>query len=98
MVWNKLPMPGTLKLTTTSLKMASLEAKGSLHSMWRAKVILKSLLFLYIDDLIFTRNDEKMVEKLRKEMMKKYGMDDIGLFRYFLGIKVYQEEDGVFVC
>ena len=78
--------------------MASLEAKGSLHSMWRAKVILKSLLFLCIDDLIFTRNDEKMVEKLRKEMMKKYGMDDMGLFRYFLEIKVYQEEDGVFVC
>ena len=55
-------------------------------------------MFLYIDDLIFTRNDEKMVENLRKEMMKKYGMDDMGLFRYFLEIKVYQEEDGVFVC
>ena len=26
---------------------------------------------LYVDDLIFTRNDEKMVEKFEKEMMKK---------------------------
>ena len=49
-------------------------------------------MLLYIDDLIFTRNDEKMVEKFRKEMMKKYEMNDMGLFGYFLGIKVYQEK------
>ncbi|RVW58020.1 Retrovirus-related Pol polyprotein from transposon RE1 [Vitis vinifera] len=53
---------------------------------------------LYVDDLIFTGNDEKMVEKFRNEMMKKYEMSDMGLLHYFLGIEVYQEEDGVFIC
>ena len=55
-------------------------------------------MLLYIDDLIFTRNDEKMVEKFRKEMMKKYEMSDMRLLHYFLGIEVYQEENGVFIC
>ncbi|RVW99106.1 Retrovirus-related Pol polyprotein from transposon RE1 [Vitis vinifera] len=37
-------------------------------------------------------------EKFRNEMMKKYEMSDMGLLHYFLGIEVYQEEDGVFIC
>lgn len=53
---------------------------------------------LYVDDLIFTGSSEKMVEDFKNEMMKKYEMSDMGLLHYFLGIEIYQEKDGVFIC
>ncbi|XP_050888690.1 secreted RxLR effector protein 161-like [Lathyrus oleraceus] len=31
-------------------------------------------------------------------MMKKYEMSDLGLLHHFLGIEVYQDEYGVFIC
>jgi transposase InsO family protein len=53
---------------------------------------------LYVDDLIFTGNNLKMIEDFRKEMMMRYEMNDLGLLHHFLGIEIYQEVDGVFIC
>ena len=52
---------------------------------------------LYVDDFIFTESQSKMVEEFKKEMMKKYGMSDLGLLYYFLGIEIYQIEEEVFI-
>ena len=52
---------------------------------------------LYVDDLVFTRNDKKMIEEFRREMMMKYEMSDLGLLHYFLGMEIYQDDDGVFI-
>jgi hypothetical protein len=35
--------------------------------------------FLYVDDLIFTKNDEKMMHEFKNDMMGKYEMNDLGL-------------------
>lgn len=53
---------------------------------------------LYVDDLVFTGNDEKMLEEFKREMMKKYEMSDLGLLHYFLGFEIFQNGDGVFIC
>ena len=47
---------------------------------------------LYVDDLIFTGNGEKMVEKFRNEMMKKYEMSDMGLLHYFWELKFIKKK------
>ena len=52
---------------------------------------------LYVDDLVFTGNDKKMIEEFRREMMMKYEMSDLGLLHYFLGMEIYQDDDGVFI-
>ena len=52
---------------------------------------------LYIEDLIFARNDEKMMHDFKDEMMEKYEMNDLGLLHYFLGIVIDQGKDGVFI-
>lgn len=52
---------------------------------------------LYVDDLVFTGNDKKMIEEFRREMMMKYEMSDLGLLYYFLGMEIYQDDDGVFI-
>lgn len=51
---------------------------------------------LYVDDLIFTGNDETVFVKFKKSMMQEFYMTDLGKMRYFLGIEVVQESEGFF--
>ncbi|KAL8117754.1 hypothetical protein AgCh_015587 [Apium graveolens] len=53
---------------------------------------------IYVDDLIFTSNDEHMINQFKSDMMKKYEMSDMGLLHHFLGIEIHQQGDGVFIC
>ena len=53
---------------------------------------------LYVDDLLFCGDDEKMIHDFKIEMMKRYEMSDMGLLHHFLGMEIYQENDGVFIC
>ncbi|CAL5325451.1 unnamed protein product [Camellia sinensis] len=53
---------------------------------------------LYVDDLVFTGSDEKLIEDFKREMMKKYEMSDLGLLHHFLGIEIHQNNGGVFIC
>ncbi|GJS62129.1 retrovirus-related pol polyprotein from transposon TNT 1-94, partial [Tanacetum coccineum] len=53
---------------------------------------------LYVNDLVFTGNNKKMIEDFKNEMMQKYEMSDLGILNHFLGMEIYQDEDGVFIC
>lgn len=55
------------------------------------------ILSLYFDILIYTRNDEKMIKDFKDDMMKTFEMTNLGLIHYFLGIKISQREDGIFI-
>ncbi|KAL0561666.1 hypothetical protein IC582_002106 [Cucumis melo] len=55
------------------------------------------VVFLYVDDLIFTGNCASMVEDLKNEMTQEFEMTDIGLMSYYLGIEVKQSEEGIFI-
>jgi hypothetical protein len=52
---------------------------------------------LYVDDLILTESNVKMIEEFKKDMVNKYEMSDMGLLHYFLGIEVYQDKEEVFI-
>lgn len=52
---------------------------------------------LYVDDLIFMGNNEKIVEGFKEVMKKEFEMTDLGLMRYFLGLEVRQGKTGTFV-
>ena len=43
---------------------------------------------LYGDDMLFTRNDVKMMQKFKQDMMQAYEISDLGFLNYFLGIEV----------
>lgn len=55
------------------------------------------IISLYVDDLIFTGNDESMFAEFKRSMMLEFDMTDLGKMRYFLGIDVVQEFDGIFI-
>ena len=55
------------------------------------------LLSLYVDDLIYTENNTKMMMEFKEDMMKTFEMTDLGLMSYFLVIEVSQRNEGIFI-
>ncbi|XP_034707553.1 uncharacterized mitochondrial protein AtMg00810-like [Vitis riparia] len=52
---------------------------------------------VYVDDLLVTGSNEKLVEEFKVEMLEVFEMTDLGLMSYFLGMEVKQDHDGVFI-
>ena len=50
---------------------------------------------LYVDDLIFT--GDLSIDLFKEAMKKEFEMTDLGLMKYFLGIEVNQNENGIFI-
>lgn len=59
------------------------------------KILIVSV---YVDDLIYTGDDEQMMLEFKESMMKVFDMTDLGKMRFFLGIEVLQMDDGIYVC
>lgn len=52
---------------------------------------------LYVDDIIYTSSSTLLVDEFKSQMMNEFEMSDMGLLHYFLGLEVYQAEDGIFI-
>jgi hypothetical protein len=52
---------------------------------------------LYVDDLIFTGNDESMFVKFKNSMKLEFDMTDLGKMKYFLGVEVLQNPEGIYI-
>lgn len=52
---------------------------------------------LYVDDLIFTGNNPKLIFEFREAMISQFEMTDLGLMSYFLGIEVSQLDNRIFI-
>lgn len=50
---------------------------------------------IYMDDLIYTGNDESMMKNFKTSMMREFDMTDLGKMRYFLGLEVLQTPHGI---
>jgi hypothetical protein len=55
------------------------------------------IISLYVDDLLVTGNDTRLVEEFKQEMMQAFEMTDLGLMTFFLGIEIKQNENDVFI-
>ena len=54
------------------------------------------IVVLYVDDVIFTGNDDYLVENFERVMKDEFEMTDMGLLKYFLGI-VEKNENKIFI-
>lgn len=59
------------------------------------KILIVSV---YVDDLIFTGDGESMMHEFKSSMMREFDMTDLGKMRFFLGIEVLQNSDGIYIC
>lgn len=47
-----------------------------------------TILIVYIDDIIVTRDDLEEIQKLKKKLVEEFEVKDLGKLKYLLGIKV----------
>ena len=52
---------------------------------------------IYVDDLLFTGNNELLMENFKTSMKAEFEMTDLGKMRYFLGIEVVQNSTGIHI-
>jgi hypothetical protein len=55
------------------------------------------ILVLYVDDLILTGSESKLLNHVKTSLKKKFEMTDLGFLHYFLGLQVLQTNEGIFL-
>jgi hypothetical protein len=55
------------------------------------------ILVLYVDDLILTSSDSKLLNHAKTNLKKKFEMTDLGFLHYFLGLQVLKTNEGIFL-
>lgn len=60
-----------------------------------ADIIIVSI---YVDDILVTGNNSRLVAEFKRELMQIFDMTDLGLMTYFLGMEVTQRKNEVFIC
>jgi hypothetical protein len=69
------------------------------HAIYVKKEDDESTLFtcLYVDDLIFTSNNPTIFGDFKKSMVQEFEMTHISLMTHFLGLKVIQKKERIFI-
>jgi hypothetical protein len=53
------------------------------------------ILVLYVDDLILTGSDPKILNHVKYHLKKKFEVIDLGYLHYFLSLQVLQTKEGI---
>ena len=56
---------------------------------------LFTALLVYVDDMIITSNDSDCVVALKSLLDQKFGIKDLGLLKYFLGLEIARSDKGI---
>ena len=51
-----------------------------------------------MDDIIFGSNDDRLSKNFSTKMQSEFEMSLLGELTYFLGLQIYQQEKGIFIC
>ena len=54
------------------------------------------ILVIYVDDLILTGSDPKILTHVKSSLKQHFEMLDLGHLHYFLGLQVLQTKEGIF--
>jgi hypothetical protein len=52
---------------------------------------------VYVDDIIFGSDDERMIKKFSKDMHNEFSMSLLGELNFFLGLHISQLDDGILI-
>ncbi|CAM9000579.1 unnamed protein product [Rhodiola kirilowii] len=52
---------------------------------------------IYVDDIVFGSNSQKMVDEFMAQMQSEFKMSMVGEMNFFLGLQVVQSKDRIFL-
>jgi hypothetical protein len=73
--------------------------KGSAYNNLYIKLSEGNILLIevYVDDIIFGSDDDRLSQKFAKDMQNKFEMSLLGEISFFLGIQIRQSNQGIFI-
>jgi hypothetical protein len=73
--------------------------KGSADNNLYIKVTQDSILLIevYVDDIIFGSDDDRLSQKFAKDMHNEFEMSLLGELSFFLGLQICQRNQGIFI-
>ena len=58
---------------------------------------LQLVISIYIDDMLVTGSNVKLLAEFKKEIQDFFEMSDLGIMNYFLGMEIHQCSLGIFI-
>ncbi|GJX35478.1 ribonuclease H-like domain-containing protein, partial [Tanacetum coccineum] len=86
--WNK-------KLNTALVENGFVQSKNDYSLYVKSKNDIFISILVYVDDIVVTSNNENDIDKFKKFWSSKFLIKDLGLLKYFLGIEVLENENGL---
>ena len=82
---------------TKVLKNQGYQQGQSYHTMFFKQIGngMKTILIVYVDDIILTRNNVSELERLKNILAKEFEFKDLGQMKYFLGMEVARTKKGI---
>jgi hypothetical protein len=73
--------------------------KGSANNNLYIKVSQSNILLIevYVDDIIFGSDDDRLIQKFAKDMQNEFEMVLLGELSFFLGLQIHQTNQGNFI-
>ena len=68
----------------------------SLFTLMRDGIQLAVL--VYVDDLIIAGNKTDLINEFKSYLCQCFHMKDLGLLKYFLGVEIARNAEGIFLC
>lgn len=97
MVSNRLQEPGSTLSVDFSFSL-DLSAKKSDPSLFTfSRHGCNMVLLLYVDDILLTSDDQKLMDDLMRKLNTRFLMKDLGFLKNFLGSEIEKTPDGLFL-
>ncbi|XP_021833343.1 uncharacterized protein LOC110773141 [Prunus avium] len=81
-----------------TIKKASYQQSKADYSLFtKAQGTSFTAIFIYVDNILLTGNDLQEMERLKKFLLKRFHIKDLGDLKYFLGIEFSRSKKGIFM-
>ena len=86
------------KLSNFLLSIGYVQSKADYSLFFLHQDDCLTFILVYVDDLLLCGNSMHAINNLKSKLSQTFHMKDLGDLRYFLGIEIDRNNDGIFLC